>query len=63
MLYFIETLAGKDLDHPIRVIRIGYASNFGKELKVYKEDCGVFRVIKTLKGRKFNKDHEAILHD
>lgn len=63
MLYFIETISGKDLDHPVQVIRIGYASNFEKELKIYKEDCCVFKVIKTLKGRKFNRDHEAILHD
>lgn len=63
MLYFIETISGKDLDHPVRVIRIGYASNFEKELRVFKRDCGIFKVIKTLKGRKFNRDHETILHD
>ncbi len=63
MLYFIETVSGKDLDHLIRAIKIGYTSNFERTLRIFKRDCCAFKVIKTLKGMKFNSDHEAILHN
>jgi len=63
MLYFIETVSGKDLDHLIRAIKIGYTSNFKRMLRIFRRDCCVFKVIKTLNGMKFNSDHEAILHD
>ena len=63
MLYFIEIISGEDIKNPVEVIKIGYTSNFKRRLRDFEDICCTFKVIKTLRGRDFNKDHEAILHN
>lgn len=66
MIYFIETVSGaascEDLDNLIRVIKIGFSSNFKERIKAYNTTCPEFKVIKTLDGKGFNKRCESILH-
>lgn len=62
MLYFIEMISGENIKNPVEVIKIGYSNNFKRRIKDYNTTCPVFKVIKTLDGKGFNRRCESILH-
>ena len=62
MLYFIEMISGKDFDHQVRVIKIGFTKNLKKRLSTYYTHNGLYEVVKVLKGKEFDWEYEQILH-
>jgi hypothetical protein len=62
MLYFIEMISGKDFDHQVRVIKIGFTKNLKKRLSTYYTHNGLYEVVKVLKGKEFDWECEQILH-
>lgn len=62
MLYFIEMISGKDFDHKVRVIKIGFTKNLKKRLSTYYTHNGLYEVVKVLKGKEFDWECEQILH-
>jgi hypothetical protein len=62
MLYFIDMISGKDFDHQVRVIKIGFTKNLKKRLSTYYTHNGLYEVVKVLKGKEFDWECEQILH-
>lgn len=62
MLYFIDMISGKDFDHQVRVIKIGFTKNLKKRLSTYYTHNGLYKVVKVLKGKEFDWECEQILH-
>ena len=62
MLYFIEMISGKDFDHQVRVIKIGFTRNLKKRLSTYYTHNGLYEVVRVLKGKEFDWECEQILH-
>lgn len=62
MLYFIDMISGKDFDHQVRVIKIGFTKNLKRRLSTYYTHNGLYEVVKVLKGKEFDWECEQILH-
>lgn len=62
MVYFLETLAGDSVHEPIIVVKVGFSKNFKKRLKDYKSTNYIFRVMKVLSDKSFDRKCEKILH-
>ena len=62
MVYFLETLAGDSVHEPIIVVKVGFSENFKKRLKDYKSTNYIFRVMKVLSDKSFDRKCEKILH-
>lgn len=62
MVYFLETLAGDSVHEPIIVVKVGFSKDFKKRLKDYKSTNYIFRVMKVLSDKSFDRKCEKILH-
>ena len=62
MVYFLETLAGDSVHEPVIVVKVGFSENFKKRLKDYKSTNYIFRVMKVLSDKSFDRKCEKILH-
>lgn len=62
MVYFLETLAGDSVHEPIIVVKVGFSEDFKKRLKDYKSTNYIFRVMKVLSDKSFDRKCEKILH-